>query len=278
MHLRRTPLAAIVLLAWALVAARPAAGDEPQSRAVCSDAYVRGQHLLRDRKLLDARELLILCARPPCSVAIQPECTGWLAEAERATPSVVLAVHDATGKDLVDVTAHIDGKLFAGLTGAAVEIDPGPHVLRVEAPGRRPVEQTIVVREGEKSRLLSVELEEAAAPAGGTRAAPSRLPAYILGGVGVIAAGTFAYFGVSGLVLRGQLASCRGHCAESSVNQGNSDWAGADVSLGVSLVSLGLGAYFYARGRPHAAPTASLPTPMVGFAPGGGVLGVEGKF
>jgi len=262
---------------------RPAFAADDDARARCSDAYVNGQHLLRDRKLVEAREPLLICARSPCAASIQPECAGWLSEAERAVPSVVLAAHDARGKDLVLVSVLVDGQPFAQrIDGASIELDPGLHVFRMEAAGLRPVEQTVVVHEGEKSRLVTATLEDAleATPVVAVDSRrPSRVPAYVLGGVGVAAAASFAYFGISGLVLRGQLASCRGHCMQSQVDPGNADWVGADVSLGVSLVSLGLATYLFLRAQPAPAQAkAAALRLVVAPTPGGGVASVGTTF
>jgi hypothetical protein len=153
----------------------------------------------------------------------------------------------------------------------------------MEAPGLRPFEETVVVREGEKSRLIVALLEDLPAPAPVAAAPrPSRVPVYVLGGVGVAAAASFAYFGISGLALRGQLASCRGSCSQSRVDQGNADWVGADVSLGVALGSLGLGTYLFLRTTraPPTEPQTSVATLrlVVAPAPGGGFLRVGGAF
>jgi hypothetical protein len=272
-----------LLLAGALLFSRDALADAPPSREQCSEAYVGGQHFLREGKLLDARRALLVCAREPCSASLWPECGGWLNDAERAMPSIVLGIHDSTGRDAKGVIVTVDGQPFANPErGTAVEIDPGPRVLHVEAAGYKPFEETVVIHEGEKSRLIGVTLEELhlAAPTVNPEkvTAPSRAPTYVVGGVGVAAAATFASFGIAGLVLRNDLASCKPNCSQSRVDTGNLEWTAADVSLGVSLVSLGVATYLYVHSRPRTGTALTKPNVVALPLRGGGLLGLRAEF
>jgi hypothetical protein len=88
-------------------------------------------------------------------------------------PTVVLAATDAAGNDMLAVTVTVDGAPFAKtLDGPALSIDPGSHTLRFIAAGRAPVEKTIVAREGEKARRVSVVI-------GGPASAPVVAPAVV---------------------------------------------------------------------------------------------------
>jgi hypothetical protein len=264
------------VLLFAILASAGSARAQPSSdKARCTDAYVQGQHLMRSTHLLDAQAALLLCARDPCPTALRPECAQWLAQVQRALPSVVVAAKSASGDDVRDGRVLLDGQPFiASLDGTAKDIDPGDHVFRFEGTGQPAVEQRVLVREGEKARTVTFHL--AAPPASNAvnvppgpvpptpippapvplapvplapvppeaPPAPNRWPVYVLGAVGLVASASFAYFGVSGLSLYNQ---CHGHCSSSQVNAGNVDWTAADVSLGVALVSLGLGTYLYLR-------------------------------
>ena len=272
-----------LLLVGALLFPCDALADTPPSREQCSEAYVGGQHFLREGKLLEARRALLVCAREPCSSSLWPECSGWLNDAERAMPSIVLSVHDSAGRDAQGATVTVDGQPFANPErGTAVEIDPGPRVLRVEAAGYKPFEETVVIHQGEKSRLIGVTLDElhlAPLTVGPEKVgAPSRVPTYVVGGIGVAAAATFASFGIAGLVLRSDLASCKPNCSQSRVDTGNLEWTAADVSLGVSLVSLGVATYLYVRSRPRAGTALTKPNVVALPIRGGGLLGLGGEF
>src|SRR5207237_6419559 len=44
------------------------------------------------------------------------------------------------------------------LDGTAIEVDPGEHLIHFETDGKPPVDKTVVVREGEKNRVIDVVL------------------------------------------------------------------------------------------------------------------------
>jgi len=240
------------LLFGAVLFARPALADEAPSKAECLDAYTRSQPLRRDGKLSEARKALLICARDPCPKQLQPDCVGWLDEVANAIPSIVLGAKDAAGRDLTRVQVLIDGRSLASeLDGRALEIDPGSHVLRFESEGRH-VEQTLVVREGDKQRRVNVTFPTAKphvsrqprpeADVASTGPAPL---AWVLGGVGVVALGSFAYFGATGVADRSRLESCKPNCATDDVTSVNRKFWIANVSLAIAAVSLGAATYLF---------------------------------
>lgn len=242
--MRRIAALALVMLAWS-------ASARAQDASRCTQAYVSGQHLMRSTHLLDAQAALLLCARDPCPAALRPECSQWLAEVQRELPSVVISVRSSAGADLRDVRVLVDGQPFVShLDGTAKDLDPGDHLVRLEAQGADPLEQHVLLHEGEKARVLEFQLP---APRGTSTipAAPPPVPAettnrpprwiaYALGGLGIAATAAFAYFAIDGLSLYQQ---CHVNCASPHVSAGNRDWTGADISAGVALVSFGAGAY-----------------------------------
>lgn len=242
--MRRIAALALVMLAWPAFA-------RAQDASRCTQAYVSGQHLMRSTHLLDAQAALLLCARDPCPAALRPECSQWLAEVQRALPSVVISVRSSVGADVRDVRVLVDGQPFLShLDGTAKDLDPGDHRVRLEAQGADPLEQHVLLHEGEKARVLEFQLpapkETSTIPAAPppvpaeTTSRPPRWIAYALGGLGVAATAAFAYFAIDGLSLYRQ---CHVNCASSHVSAGNRDWTGADISAGVALVSFGAGAY-----------------------------------
>ncbi len=241
-------VAAVVLVLVFVVASSTSA--HAQDAARCTQAYVSGQHLMRSSHLLEAQAALLLCARDPCPAALRPECSQWLAEVQQELPSVVIAAKSSTGQDVRDVRVLVDGRPFlAHLDGTATDIDPGDHLVRLEAPGAPALEQHVLLHEGEKARVLEFRLPAPETSPASTSTAPvpvetpSRPPrwfAYALGGLGIAATAAFAYFAIDGLSLYGQ---CHVNCSPAHVSAGNRDWTGADVSAGVALVSFGVGAY-----------------------------------
>ena len=97
-------------------------------------------------------------------------------------PTVVLAARLPNGADEVDVRVLVDGKPLAQrLDGRAVELEPGDHLLSFQpgVAGAAPVEMRVVVREGEKGRLIVGNLQPVAtntAPAATGTAAPIAAP------------------------------------------------------------------------------------------------------
>jgi hypothetical protein len=245
---------------------------EPPTQARCTEAYVSGQHLMRGGHLLDALSELLVCARDPCSATYRPECVAWLADVQRSLPSVVVGAHGSRGQELRSVHVRVDGRPYLDeLDGTAKDIDPGDHVFRLEASGETPIEDHVIVRQGEKSRVLAFQFPTTGSPPQRPEphAGPNRLPAWVLGGVGVVALGAFAYFGLNGLSLWND---CHQGCTQSHDDRGNLDWIAADVSLGVAVVSLGLATYFFVRKG------ESGPSVGVTAVPGGGGAWVGGRF
>jgi hypothetical protein len=69
---------------------------------------------------------------------------------------------------------------------------------------------------------------------------------WIFGGVGVLALGSFGYFGLSGKSLDNELErECAPRCSSDRVDHVRTQYIVADVSLGVGLVSLALATYFF---------------------------------
>jgi hypothetical protein len=77
------------------------------------------------------------------------------------------------------------------------------------------------------------------------------LPA-VFGGVAVLGLAGFAVFGTRGRSAESRLqTTCSPHCSEDQISSVRTQYAVADVSLGVGLASLGLAAYFALRSSPE---------------------------
>ena len=265
-------MAAIVALALptllALESPRAARADDKQ---VCLSTYVRAQELRKDERLRAAREAMLACAQTACPPAIAQDCGRWLTEVEGSIPTVVLSLVDRAGQDRSDVRVRLDGApLVERLDGKALEVDPGEHVFRFETSGEAPIEQRVVVRQGERDRPIRVELPRAsAAPAlapSSAAARPIPLATWVVGGVGVAALGVSAAFGAS--ALWGSpgwtgLRSCKPTCNPADVDAVDRKLRIADVALGVGVVALGAAAVFYvtrpSEGPPQTVALAPLP-------------------
>jgi hypothetical protein len=186
----------------------------------------------------------------------------------------------------------LDGRPLGEPTwGSEVPVDPGDHMIQAEADRKKPLSLSVRLRPGADRQtvtILPLEDETAVAtphesPTLGPRESPSSPPAsplaeapsnrvpqarspttahrpiptltYVAAGVGVAAIGSFAYFGLTGRSEYFDLkASCGPDCTRSAVAPTHTKLVVADISLGVSLVALGVAAYTFFT-RPHVSDT-----------------------
>jgi hypothetical protein len=223
--------------------AHVAAADD---KRVCIDAYARAQQLRQQMMLRASREQLLVCAQDRCPDLARSDCIKWLREVDDAIPTVVARARDAHGFDLPDVRVFLDGKLLANrLDGRPLRVDPGEHMLRFERTDVPVVEQTLVAMVGEKNRIVSVTFpEETGAATSQERSAPTTppgasVPAGILAGVGIVAAGISAYLELQGIGDRRRLFdTCAGNCSQSDVNFAYRELRAGDIAGGVAVVAL----------------------------------------
>ncbi len=291
----RHPLGICLPVAWLLcmVTGAPARAAEPDEKTQCIGASDEGQQLRDDGYYKRARESFARCSRMTCPAIVRQECAQWLVDLEARAPTVVFDAKDDKGNDLVNVKVTVDDTVLTDkLDGLPTAIDGGAHVLRFESDGFAPVEERVVLVAGEKNRVVQVRFVASPAtspppppePNAMAEAAPlSRVPsaAWIFAGLAVASFASETYFGLSGL---GQYNrdtgtgpnSCAGHCPASEKSSIQTQFAIADVSLGVGVVSAGLAVYFFLRPRPSATPPATAID--VSGRPGGGVATLTGRF
>jgi len=250
-------------------------------REECANASEEGQLSKVKGQLRAAREKLLSCAEKTCPGPIRKDCEAGLAELERLTPSLVFGAKDRDGKDLFDVKISFDGKpLVERLDGKAVEVDPGEHTLLFEAPGLPPHEEKILIREGEKARVVVATLAKKEAPpkpkpkASGRQLTTTTL---IVGGVGAAA---LAGAGVVGFVALGKRSSLYDSCGKAgtcSQDEVDSVYRLYDVSYvmaGVGGALLATSAVLYlTSSKPAAEERASV---ILSAWPGGAT--VSGRF
>jgi len=283
MRLSKAPFC---LLALALVglsgattrAARAAPpGDTDAQKQACADASEQGQELRDQGKLLAARARFLACAAEACPPIVRKDCADWLTDLDERTPSIVLDARGPDGRDLTDVRV-LEGAavLAASLDGKAIPLDPGEHHLRYEWPFAPAVEERIVLREGERRRRLSVRFAAAAAPP--PPPAPPLPPPrpfpvapLVLGGVALAGGAAFVGLAVSAQRDYDHLeATCAPRCTDDLIDPVRTKLILANVSLGVSVVSLGVATLLWftrpsaPRGKP--ATTAFTLAPLPGGA------------
>jgi hypothetical protein len=233
-------------------------------KVACVSAAEAAQRLRKERKLVASREQLLMCANPDCPAVVSTDCTSWLGEVERSVASVVVLAHDGRGQLLTSVRVLADGALFmAQAPSTPVEIDPGEHVFRCEAPGFAAAEVRVTLGEGERGHIVACDMPSPVTPQVGTAptgtlatplaTAPvgsdeppagtgGGIPAasWVLGGVGLVAIG--AGVGLYAWQRNDQNTDESGtNCGSMSGNH-LCDVSGIRTKLELSYVSFAVGA------------------------------------
>lgn len=276
--------ASVLLLASGARAADPPApkpkAGEPAvseasapSRAQCLEAHRNAQELKQSSKLLEMQEQLQVCSSATCPGAIITDCGTWISELEQTTPSMVFEVR-LDGKEALDATVLVDGQPVTERSHA-LKVNPGRHAVRVELPGFEPRDQDVVLPEGQRMRLISVEFAskkaEPAPPLAPVQSPPKEtvrptpFAVYPLLVVGVAGAASFGAFSFLGRSEQSDLEkSCAPSCKDSELRPMKRWYMIADVSAGVGAAALIGAAVVY----------LSRPTKEVDRAAGGLSLGV----
>jgi hypothetical protein len=278
------------------------ADGRPEDKRACIDASEQAQASRMHGKLRGARDQLLVCARDVCPTLIAHDCGQWLQEVSASMPTVVVSALDAQGHDVGDVRVWVDGVPFLErLDGNAAAIDPGSHVLRFQRGDAPPFEEAVIVREGEKNRLVAVRLPASVAPSpsslvgepqetrGTAHSLAMPILAYSLIGVGAVALGLGTYLEITQVNDLSALKSTCGPtatCSQSAVDTIANDRVYAGISLGAGVAAAGVGAFILLMRSSQSNATASGPTAPfragawvdVGPTRGGGVAVVHTSF
>jgi hypothetical protein len=264
-----------------------------QSAGACSQAYETAQEERAAGHLTAALAQLRICVGESCPKFIREDCARWTDQTEASLPSVVFAVR-RDGRDEPDVEIRCDGALVArSVDGKAMAVDPGTHDFSFRVSGFEPVQQRMIIREGERNRLIEAEFNTPIERVGlkpkpafddlprerANKLAPTPYWTYGFAGLGLAGVANFGLFAVLGYDKEKDLdRSCSPNCPSSSVDSVRTKYVIADVSLGVGLVSLGVATYLYLSGRPSGTTRDN----SLSFVPhpsgSGGILQYSGGF
>ena len=287
--LRRVLVAAF--MSTIVVGTGRASADE---REQCAAAADQAQQLRDDGKYRRAREQMLICARDACPGPIKSDCGKWLDDLDRDAPTVVIGAKSGT-QDVTDVKVSIDHVVVTEkLDGKPMMVDSGEHTFKFEYQGQIK-EERVLLRATEKARLVTMIFGPATPPKPpppppkppATTEEPSLVPAIVIGGIGVLAIGSFALFGIQGKNKVADLQKCSPRCAESDVDKARTKLIIADISLGVGVVALGIAAYMIltrpkaeAKVAPRGANATKRANVTFDFGPvqGGGAAALSGKF
>ena len=252
---RRDRISVLVLVAVSLQCAKAQGQEASAVNAQCVQAYEHGQIQRKTGGLLEARSTLQQCAQDECPDFIRNDCLGWFAEVQNDVPSLVFAAK-SQGRDLSDVRVSLGSRVLTSrIDGQVLELDPGEYDFRFESPGMQSQTKHFVLATGERHRLVQVDLvsiaaaaaEQPVTTASRPRARSLLLPGIFVG-VGAVGLGGFAGLAVWGRSNESKLElTCAPHCSASKISEVRTKYLLADVSLGVGVASLALGAYFFLR-------------------------------
>lgn len=254
-------------------AATPASGTEP-TREQCLDAHREAQELKKNGKFLEANEHLLICSAGSCPGAIISDCGNWITQLEQLTPSMVFEIK-LDGKQALDAKLFVNDRPIDDLS-QAVKVNPGRHTVRVELPPFPPREEQVVLPEGQRMRLISVEFESekpalvdqgavAPPPKEYERPVPFIFYPLLIAGVGGLASfGVFSYLGKEE---QDKLeAACEPLCTDDDLETMKKNYLVADISAGVGVAAL-LGASIVYLTRPRVEVVSSsktAPRPALG--------------
>ncbi len=160
---------------------------------------------------------------------------------------------------------RIDGVRYDAASWDGILLDPGSHTLEVSAPQRASFRTTLEVKHDRTKLRASIpELEVVAAP-GALRSPGMRTAGFAVGGVGIVALGTGAAFGVLAAVTNGaandKCAREGNTCTVQQANDSNGRRDDArlfanvsNVLLPVGVVGLALGSVLIWQGSKKTAP------------------------
>jgi hypothetical protein len=280
----------------------PAHADNP-SVGECLSATEAATKLKSQHKLKASRAQLLVCSSASCPGEIRQECAKKIEEVNAAIPSIVFAVKNQAGKDVIAVKVTVDGQVVAErLDGSAIQIDPGAHEVTVEAEGQPPVTESLVVHEGEKDRRESITVGTPApattapstgggattpAPGGGSEKPPEegsgnglRVAGLVTAGVGAVG---LVLGGVFGAMASSTYSTAKNECGPNlgACKPGNAikDHDAAVTDATISTVGFIAGGVLAAGGLTlfFIAPKGNS-SPSVGLSPAPNGLLVSGRF
>jgi len=229
--------------------AADAASDPSQpSRTQCLEAHRNAQELKQSSKLLETQEHLRVCSSATCPGAIITDCGNWIAELEQITPSMIFEIR-LDGKEAFDAKLSVDGKPIVD-RAHALKVNPGRHTVRVELSGFEPREQDLVLPEGQRMRLISVEFATKAPPVAPAAAAdvapppkatvrPTPVVVYPLLTLGIAGLGSFGAFSLLGKSEQNDLEkTCAPNCSSAELEPMKRWYLIGDISGGVGAAAL----------------------------------------
>lgn len=220
-----------------------------QDKKSCLAAVDEGQNLRDQGKLAEAKAQFLVCSAKSCPGAVVKQCSDWYAEVEKDQPSVLFRAKDPAGKEVVDVKVIVDGKPVAeSISAQPLPLDPSEHSVRFERKDGAVVEDKVVLRVGEKARMIELTFAGPATPATKPpRPEPVKrgfqipLLGWVGGGVFVAGAATTVVFALMANGAESDLrSSCAPSCTDDDRDSIKTKIVVANVGMFVGIAGLAL--------------------------------------
>ncbi len=220
----------------------------------------------------------------------KPERQKWAdyarEEAQALAPRVPHLVVTVTEK-VKGTKVFLDGtELPEAAWNTDLEVDPGKHSVRAEAPGRLPFVGSITLAE-KQSKSIAVVLDpdpKAQVATDPSAPGPSKLPAMIVTGVGVVGVGVGLGLGYAAMKKRDDNCDAQKLCDPQALDDGRSLADVSTIVTGVGAAVLVGGAIWWALtpSRSREEPAKRDKAGVAGVGPwassGGGGLAAFGRF
>jgi hypothetical protein len=211
----------------------------------CIQTHTKAQELEGIGRLFEALKEFESCSTSSCPKLIQKDCKVLRKAVEDAIPSIDVAIVDSSGRTPVDYRIELEDKEVAPATlYQNLPVDPGLRHLKVRAPERPVTQISFVVRPKEKHQRIIIQL-----PPAEPLASEMRKASYVLAGIGGLGILAFTGFAVSGYLdedeLKGRSRTVSQRSDYQLADSMRTKYLIADVSLGISLVSLGAATYLW---------------------------------
>lgn len=278
----------------------------------CITTHATGQRETKAGHLRLATQLFTQCGSDEsCPNQLRQECAELLQTVQQTVPTVIFAVLDEKSNDISAVKVFSTDELIAdGLDGRAIQVDPGKHRFRFLLPWGAVLSSDVLIREGEKNRLIQVRLGEEATQAepktSTAEATPAPVPApaatqqpearskpplaaWIFGGTAVAALGVGTTFAIVGSSKKSDINACSPNCGSdmrSTYDALKRDYLIADIGFAVGIVTAGFATWQFLAPRKPASDNRTSSSlrrepavrPLAFALPGAAGLGVLGTF
>lgn len=199
---------------------------------------------------------------------------------------------EVSGKIVTSKVLLDDAPLGEKDLGTDLDVDPGTHVVEVrDASGKSTFHKEVKLAEKgtEKVDLTVDDQEEAPVKPVKPSAGPSRVPAYVVGGLGIAALATSgAFFALRASNIAAVAANCKDPVNFTGCSPGDQDLANqgrtynivADAMLGVGIAGVATGTVLFFVLGPKKQPAAGAPLPAASMrvVPAGTGIKVIGVF